>query len=85
MSGTTGEARGGRHFLQRVEDWLNEDAEMRSIELLVGENLRCAVRLRQIMFVYPGEKVWQGEAGTFPDAFDVAMARLRAEGDGGGH
>lgn len=57
-----------------LEDWWNEDPEMRHVEVLCGENLRVWVRLFEVDVVAGDDRqVGSGEAGTLEEAIRIAV------------
>lgn len=62
-----------------MEAWLNEEPEMRSIELIVGENLRFHIRLIQIVLTeQPSyEQRHKFEAGTWLEAWVGVREKAR--------
>ncbi len=63
-----------------LEDWWNEDPEMRYVEVLCGERYRVCVRLYEIDVEEAPEfqkKVAEGEAGTLLEAIRRAIASAK--------
>lgn len=61
-----------------LEKWFNGDPEMRFAEVMVGENLRWCVRLKQISFDEPHEvTAANAEAGTFEEAAQKALEQAK--------
>lgn len=73
-----------------LEDWWNEDPELRYVEVLCGQNLRVCVRLYEVTLSELGtDKVAEFEAGTLVDAITgavtLAKSGLRFTSGGGRH
>lgn len=59
---------------ERLEAWLNEDPEMRWMEVRVGENLRWCVMLFTVTFTEAGqERLSHHESGTYEGALAGAL------------
>lgn len=62
--------------------WIEQDAEMRTVELLCGESYRWSVKLHQVIFVEPGEETWKGEGSSYQAAMYDALMKWGSNSNG---